>query len=180
MPHPSTHRSPSTAAVSAWEPRTYEDGMGGSITIHEPGDATRPLRFRMRLPKGFGPPAPEHHPAQREDFRVLEGTLDLGTIDGKHIVLEAGETFTLPAGASHLPRNGGNGELVFEATLTPGLDAAEMFAALYTVTREHTGLSRFARQAAVFMRHTGAISFPLPVRTAMATVAGLASLVGVR
>lgn len=160
--------------------RTHEDGMGGSITILEPGDATKPMRFRMVLPKGFGPPAPECHPSQRENFVVLRGVLDLGKIDGQHVRIEAGDRYTLPAGTFHLPRNGGDDEVEFEATLTPGLDAAEMFTGLYAATREHTGLGQFARVAMVFRRHAKTISFPLPVRVVMSVVASIGRLLGLR
>lgn len=44
--------------------QTYEDGHGGGITILEPGSETAPMRFRMILPKGLGPPAAEYHPSQ--------------------------------------------------------------------------------------------------------------------
>jgi mannose-6-phosphate isomerase-like protein (cupin superfamily) len=162
------------------EARTYEDGLGGHITILQDGDATTPMRFRMLMPKGFGPPAPERHPAQREDFRVLRGTLDLGKVGGERVILQAGDSFTLPAGTYHLPANAGDGELEFEATLTPGLDSGKMFAALYDATRKHSGLGRFARVAMVFRRHRNTISFPPPVRIVMGLVAGLARLLGVR
>ncbi len=159
---------------------SHEDGLGGRITIHAEGDGTAPMRFVMVLPRGFGPPAPERHPLQREDFRVLRGTLDLGMVQGARVVLRAGESFRLPAGAFHLPANGGDDELEFEAVLTPGLDSAQMFAALYTVTREHRGLGRFVRQSMVFRRYREVISFPLPVRVAMTVVAALGRLAMVR
>jgi mannose-6-phosphate isomerase-like protein (cupin superfamily) len=160
--------------------RTYEDGLGGRITILEDGDAHAPMRFRMVLPKGFGPPAPERHPLQREDFVVLRGTLALGKVNGKRVVLDAGDTFRLPPATYHLPANGGDDELEFEATLTPGLDSAAMFASLYKETREHTGLGRFVRVAMVFRRHHRTISFPLPVRTIMSLIAALGRVFGVR
>ncbi len=160
--------------------RAYEDGLGGRIVILEPGDAMSSMRFRMVLPKGFGPPAPERHPSQREDFRVLRGTLDLGKVSGKHVVLRASDTFSLPPNTYHLPANAGNEELEFEATLTPGLDAAAMFQSLYTETRTHTGLARFARVALVFRRYRRTISFPLPISAFMSVAAGLARLLGVR
>ncbi|HEX3346397.1 MAG TPA: cupin domain-containing protein [Polyangiaceae bacterium] len=78
--------------------QTHEDGLGGSITILEPGSETAPMRFRMNLPRGFGPPAAECHASQTEDFRVVRGTLDLGKIHGKRVILRAGETFHVPAG----------------------------------------------------------------------------------
>ena len=158
----------------------YEDGLGGHITILEPGDDRAPMRFRMVMPRGFGPPARERHPSQREDFTVLRGTLALGRIDGVSVVLRAGDTYTLPAGVYHLPVNAGDDELEFESVLTPGLDAAQMFEALYAATREHTGLARFARVATTFRRHRATISFPAPVRAVMVMVAAIARLFGQR
>ena len=158
----------------------HTDGMGGRITILEAGDEVRPMRFRMVMPKGFGPPAPECHPSQREDFVVIRGVLDLGNVDGRRVVLAAGDRFSLPSGTYHLPRNGGDGELEFEATLTPGKDSAPMFEALYAATREHRGLGRFARVAMVFRHHRSAITFPFPVRSVMALVSWVGRAIGLR
>jgi len=160
--------------------QVYEDGMGGSITLVQLGDHERPTVFRMIMPKGFGPPAAEYHPQQREDFRVLRGTLDLGPIDGQRVVLNAGDTYSLPAGVLHLPRNGGDDELEFEATLTPGLATAEMFAQVYTETRARRGLGRFVRVAMAFRRHGETIDFPQPVRTILDAVATLGRALGVQ
>lgn len=159
---------------------TYEDGMGGRITILAEGNDDAPLRFRMVLPRGFGPPAPECHPRQREVITVLRGTLDLGTVSGEHVVLQAGESFTLEPGVMHLPANRTDHELEFEATVTPGRTSAEMFARLYDVTREHRGLGQVARQALVFRQHRDVIRFPAPVGVAMAALAGIARAVGLR
>jgi mannose-6-phosphate isomerase-like protein (cupin superfamily) len=158
---------------------TYEDGLGGSITILEEGGEDSPMRFRMVMPKGFGPPAPERHPRQREDFVMLRGELDLGAVNGEHVVLREGDTFTLPANVYHLPACGGDEECEFESTLTPGLDAAEMFRSIYTETRSHSGIGQFARVAMTFRRHTGTISFKLPVRVVMTMVAAVARWLGV-
>jgi len=155
---------------------TYEDGHGGHITILERGDESAAMRFRMVMPKGFGPPSRERHPLQREDFRVLRGVLDLGRIEGARVVLRAGDSYSLLPDTYHLPANAGDDELEFEATLTPGLDAADMFAALYTATRDHRGVAQFARVAAIFRRYAKTIAFPFPVRTVMGVVATLASL----
>ena len=158
----------------------HEDGQGGSITILEHGSASAPMRFRMIMPKDVGPPAPESHPSQSEDFKVLRGTLDLGVVAGKRVVLNAGDSFHLPAGVYHLPANAGDGELEFEAVLTPGLASGDMFTELYQVFREHRGLAQFARVSIVFRRHTAAIRFRAPVRAVMSVVATTARLLGVR
>lgn len=157
----------------------YEDGLGGSIEILERGGQDAPMRFRMVLPKGFGPPAPECHPRQSEDFRVLRGTLDLGQVDGRHVSLEAGDTFTLPAGVFHLPANRTEDELEMECTLSPGLDSAEMFAELYA-QHAHAGLAQAVRHAQVFRRYPQTISFPAHVRWGMALAASLGRLFGVK
>jgi mannose-6-phosphate isomerase-like protein (cupin superfamily) len=160
--------------------QTHEDGLGGFITILEPGSETAPMRFRMILPKGFGPPAAECHPSQTEDLHVLRGTLDLGKIDGKRVVLRAGDTYHVPAATYHLPANGGDGDLELESTLTPGRESADMFAALYHVTREHRGLAQFARVAMVMRRFARVITFSTPVSAVMYVVAGMARIFGVR
>jgi len=132
------------------------------------------------MPKGFGPPAKERHPAQQEEFRVLRGTLGLGRIDGQQVRLRPGDCYRLAAGVYHLPVNVGDGEVEFEATLTPGLDAASMFGELYTTTKAYRGLDQFARVMLIFRHYRKTISFPLQVRFVMAVIAALASVMGAR
>ena len=158
---------------------THHDNAGGSITILEHGSETTPMRFRMIMSPQIQPPAPERHPSQTEDFTVLRGTLDLGMVDGKHVVLRAGDTFHLPAGTYHHPKNGGDGELEFEAVLTPGMEAGDMFTDIYGVIREHEGLARVARLAIVFQRYTSSIRFKPAFGAALKTLASVARLVGV-
>lgn len=68
--------------------------------------------------------------------------------------------------------NAGDDEVEFEATLSPGRDAASMSVELYTATREHRG--QFARVMMTFWHYRNTISFPLPVRLVMMVVATLA------
>ncbi len=157
----------------------HEDGLGGSITILEQGSTTAPMRFRMILPKGLSPPAPECHPSQAEDFRVLRGVLDLGVIDGKRLLLKAGETYHLPAGVYHQPACAEGTEVEIEATLTPGLESGAMFAALYTAVRNHRGLGQFVRVSMVMRRYVRVIAFRASVRAVMRVVAALGSFFGV-
>lgn len=157
----------------------HEDGRGGHITILEHGSATAPMRFHMILPKNGGPPAPECHPSQTEDFKVLRGTLDLGVIDGKRVLLKAGDTFHLPAGVYHQPNSAEDGDVEIEAVLTPGLESADMFTNLYAVLRERRGLARFAGLSLVLHRYTRSIRFKAPVRAVMAVVSVIARVSGV-
>ena len=141
-------------------PTVHEDGMGGSITILAEGDREQPMIYRMRMPPGVSPPATEMHPGQREEFRVISGTLSLGKIDGKEKLLQVGETYTLEPGHYHLPACHGTEPVVFEATLTPGLDSATMFDGVYRSFREHKGLGRLVHLASVFTSHAHEIRFP--------------------
>jgi mannose-6-phosphate isomerase-like protein (cupin superfamily) len=158
----------------------HEDGLGGAITILEPGDGEAPLRFRMTLPPGFGPPAPECHPGIREDFTVVEGTLDLGVVLGERVLLKKGDTFCLQPGVFHKPANPDTTNAVIECVLTPGRDLAVMFRSLYAATREHQGVGQFLRQAIVLRRHTEVIWFPFPVRVAMSIAAAIGRGLGLR
>ena len=58
------------------------------------------------------------HPAQRERFEVLSGTLGL-TVNGKQHLLTEGDSFVVEPGARHLPRNAGDGELRLLAEIRP-------------------------------------------------------------
>src|SRR4051812_34296541 len=157
---------------------THEDGEGGTITILEHGSTTAPMRFHMVLRKNSGPPAPECHPSQTEDFKVLRGTLDLGVIDGKRVLLKAGDTYHLPAGVYHQPDSGESGDVEFEALLTPGLESADMFADLYAVFRERRGLARIAGTSVVLRRYTRSIQFKAPFHAVISVVAAVAPLFG--
>lgn len=65
---------------------------------------------QVRVDFGHGAAAPRHsHPGEELAF-VLEGSLEY-QIDGKpSVILKAGETLFIPAGAVHSAKNVGNGE----------------------------------------------------------------------
>jgi mannose-6-phosphate isomerase-like protein (cupin superfamily) len=58
------------------------------------------------------------HPAHRERFEVLSGTMGL-TVNGEHHLLEPWDSFVVEPGARHLPRNAGDGELRFLGVMRP-------------------------------------------------------------
>lgn len=160
-------------------PPVFTDGKGGSITILDWGSATTPMRYRMVLPQGFGPP-PERHPSQTEHFRVISGVFDLGDVNGRHVELRAGETFFLPAGVLHRPLNKYAEPAEFEATLTPGLASAAMFRSIYTTVRTHHGIAFALRMALIIDRHRAELEFMRPVRIALRLLAGVARFLSVR
>lgn len=160
-------------------PPVITDGRGGSITILEEGSATTPMRYRMVLPQGLGPP-PERHPHQTEHFRVISGMFDLGYINGKRVELRAGQTFTLPAGTVHRPMNHHAEPAELEATLTPGLASAAMFRSTYAAIRTQRGIGFALRMALIIARHPAEVKFTPSVRIPMRLLAPVARLLGVR
>lgn len=160
-------------------PPVHYDGHGGSITILEEGSVTKPMRYRMVLPQGLGPP-PERHPNQEEHFRMISGVLDLGYVNGERVQLRAGETFLLPPGAFHHPRNKHPEPAEFESTLTPGLATAAMFRSTYTTVRTQRGLGFAVRMAMIVERHRPEIEFAQPVQSLLLLLARVARLLGVR
>lgn len=161
------------------EPPVFSDGHGGSITILEEGSATTPMRYRMMLMKGLGPP-PEHHPSQVEHFRGISGVLGLGSVNGTRVELRAGETYVLPAGVVHHPMNEYDEPAVFEATLTPGLASAAMFRSVYATTRTQRGAGFALRMGMIVERHRAEVRFALPVRILLGLAARVARWSGVR
>ena len=82
------------------------DSGGEFVTVEDtaaPGPSRRPMG---------------RHPAQRERFEVVSGTLGL-TVDGEEHMLGPGDSFVVEPGARHLPRNAGDGELRFVAEMRP-------------------------------------------------------------
>jgi hypothetical protein len=80
------------------------------------------------------------------------------------------------SGTCHLPANAGQDELEFEATLTPGLESSDMFAALYPIMRDYKGFAQFARVSVVMRRNVRCIRVAPPIAAIMAVVAGIARL----
>jgi quercetin dioxygenase-like cupin family protein len=160
-------------------PPVFFDGHGGSITILEEGSATTPMRYRMVLPQGLGPP-PERHLNQTEEVRVISGVLGLGSVNGQRIELRAGQTFSLPVATYHRPQNTHPEPAEFEATLTPGLGSAAMFRSIYSTVRMRRGLGFAMRMALIVDRHRTEIEFTPPVRISLRVLAPVARLLGVR
>jgi mannose-6-phosphate isomerase-like protein (cupin superfamily) len=70
-------------------------------------------------PGGEGPPE-HYHPIQHETFEVIKGELNL-IVDGKKMVLKAGEKYTVPPNVAHKWWNAGKEELVAIGELRPAL-----------------------------------------------------------
>lgn len=78
---------------------------------------------------GSGDLPPEHfHPRQDERFEVLEGTVR-AIVDGTERLVEAGETFEVPAGTRH--QMTGESPARVNWQVRPALRTAEFFEGLY-------------------------------------------------
>jgi mannose-6-phosphate isomerase-like protein (cupin superfamily) len=117
-----------------------QDSGGELVRIEDtaaPGPSRRPMSA---------------HPAQRERFEVLSGTLGL-TVDGERHLLGPGDSFVVEPGARHLPQNAGEGELRFLAEMRPAGRFEEFLAAITAVNNTHSeGLAYLLTAARVIKR----------------------------
>jgi mannose-6-phosphate isomerase-like protein (cupin superfamily) len=124
------------------------------------------------------------HPAQRERFEVLSGTLEL-TVDGEQHLLGPGDSFVVEPGARHLPRNAGDGELRLVGELRPAGRFEEFLAEITAVNNtERTGLAYLLTAARVLHRFPD-VERPTPLPRALergvfAILAATAKLLGLR
>lgn len=149
-----------------------EDTGGESVRIE---DAARPGPSRR--------PA-SAHPDQEERFEVFSGTLGLA-VDGEEHLLGPGESFVVPPGARHLPRNAGQEELRFVAEMRP---AGRFEGFLTEITAANNsgreGLAYLLTVAQVLNRYPD-VERPTPLprpleRALFAVLAGAGVLLGLR
>lgn len=80
-------------------------------------------------PKGFA--GVEHiHPLQDEHFEVLAGSA-VFHVEGRELVLDAGQTIDVPAGTRHTFANAGDEEMRVLFEFRPALDSTDLFYELY-------------------------------------------------
>jgi mannose-6-phosphate isomerase-like protein (cupin superfamily) len=124
------------------------------------------------------------HPAQRERFEVLSGSLGL-TVDGEQHLLGPGDSFVVEPGARHLPRNAGDGELRFVAEMRPAGRFEDFLAEITAVNNtEREGLAYLLAVARVINRFPD-VEHPTPLpraldRALFAVLAAGGKLLGLR
>ena len=124
------------------------------------------------------------HPAQRERFEVLSGTLGL-TVDGEQHLLGPGDSFVVEPGARHLPRNAGEGELRFVAEMRPAGRFEDFLADITAVNNTgREGLAYLLTAARVINRFPD-VERPTPLPSALdravfAILAAVGKLFGLR
>ena len=148
------------------------DSGGEFVTVEDtaaPGPSRRPMG---------------RHPAQRERFEVVSGTLGL-TVDGEEHMLGPGDSFVVEPGARHLPRNAGDGELRFVAEMRPAGRFEEFLAEITAANNtEREGLAYLLTVARVINRFPD-VEHPTPLpraldRALFAVLAAAGKLSGLR
>ena len=149
-----------------------QDNGGELVRIQDtaaPGPSRRPMSA---------------HPAQRERFEVLSGTLGL-TVDGEDHLLGPGDSFVVEPGARHLPRNAGDGELRFLAEMRPAGRFEEFLAEITAANNTEREGPAYLLTAARVINRFPDVEHPTPLpraleRAVFAILAAAAKLVGLR
>lgn len=82
-------------------------------------------------PHREGPPMHIHH-VEDEEGRIVSGTLS-AVVDGRTLLLPAGESTVIPRGLAHRWWNAGNDELVFEGLARPLVDLDQYLHAVFDI-----------------------------------------------
>ena len=90
------------------------------------------IRLQGSLPPGGDGPPPHVHTRETERGKVLSGRLG-AVVDGKEMVLEAGEEFVFPAGGMHTWWNAGDELLETEGIAYPAADLDRYLQAMFAV-----------------------------------------------
>lgn len=106
------------AAAAAWIPaqarKLDANGIGRTEVVRNDLDA-RHEAVQVRVDFGPGASFPRHSHPGAEIAYVLDGTVEY-EVDGKPVVLKAGESLFIPAGTVHAARNPGAGHAAELAT----------------------------------------------------------------
>jgi quercetin dioxygenase-like cupin family protein len=84
-------------------------------------------------------PPPDHfHPLQEEQFTILEGAMRVRR-DGVEVTYEAGDTFTVPAGAVHRMFNPGDETARLRWQVRPALQTEHFFETIWRLAAQEGG-----------------------------------------
>ena len=91
------------------------------------------VEMEFSLPPGASGPPLHFHPAQEEEWHVLDGTLEVH-LDGAWRTLETGESARIPRGRPHTFRNHSEGVVRVRDVHVPALDFQEYMEQLSSLT----------------------------------------------
>lgn len=135
-------------------------------------------------PFGQGPPL-HYHPIQEETFEVINGKMGI-VVEGKEMVLNPGDTFTIPANKAHKWFNAGEEELYVIGELKPALKTEFFLESMYALAEQgkvnKEGLPGTLQFAAILNECYGelfVVGPPIPAQKFMAKVVGrFAKIIG--
>ena len=163
----------------------YDERFGERYVLLETAEETGGELVRIEDSARPGPsrrPA-SAHPRQEECFEVLSGILGLMVDGEEERLLGPGESFVVRAGARHLPRNAGEGELRFVAEMRPAGRFEEFLAEITAANNSgREGLAYLLTAARVLHRFPD-VERPTPLprpleRVLFALLAGAGRLLG--
>ena len=97
------------AAFAAHTAIAQPGGLRRTDLVHQDLGVADHETIQARVDFPIGATAPAHRHPGEEIAHVLEGTLEYRIDDGAPIVLQAGQSVFIPAGAKHSARNVGTG-----------------------------------------------------------------------
>jgi quercetin dioxygenase-like cupin family protein len=164
--------------------------------IHNPGNKERlvflrtgqdtngeDFAFEAYFALGGGVPNPHTHPQQEEQITVVRGTGRFW-LNGRAVVLNAGQSVTIPAGTVHRFKNAGDDELYVTAELRPALRTAEMMeqvGILEAQGRFGQNIFQTILQGSILLEtYPQEMGMPEPVGTILRLLTPVARLLGYR
>jgi quercetin dioxygenase-like cupin family protein len=94
------------------------DGSVYEVTAAAGDSGGQSVGMNFILPPGAVPPPPHIHPTQSEEFRVVEGPVEL-MVDGTWTTLETGEEASVPPRVLHTFRNKSKATRILHSTHRP-------------------------------------------------------------
>jgi mannose-6-phosphate isomerase-like protein (cupin superfamily) len=161
------------AGELAWNPVTGER----VIVLEGPAESTeRRLVAELHVSPG-GAVVGEHlHPAIREQFEVLEGTLGV-KLSGRESEATAGDAVEIPPGAWHDWWNAGDTEAVVKVTVEPGERFSQMILTIFGLALDgrtnSKGMPAPLQLVQVAREFQDVIAFRRPPRWLQRTLFGL-------
>lgn len=163
--------------------KTFGDKMKFLVTSEDSNEKLLKLEITCE-PGAQGPPL-HYHPVQEERFEVVKGKLGL-SCDGKEMILNPGEKFTVPPNSAHKWWNATQDEMVTRVELTPALKTEFFLESIYSLDVQgkigKKGIPGPLQFAAILNECYGelfVVGPPIPAQKFMAKVVGrFAKLLG--
>ena len=93
------------------------------------------VEIQLRAEPGAFVAAAHVHPAQTENFEVVEGTLAV-KVAGKTLEANAGDILVIEPGQAHKWWNGGDSELVFRCRVSPALQFESLIETMFALAND--------------------------------------------